>query len=240
MRFVDLLPGPLERALRLLRLRLRFPGRTIRSPDVASSVTLGRGCRINAGVQLGPGVSVGDFTYVNDGTVVGSGTIGRFCSIGYACGIGMHEHPLEFLSTSPHLYGGRNLFGAKATWDDFPRPPTIGSDVWIGSNVTVLQGVTVGHGAVIAAGAVVTRDVPPYAIVGGVPAKVIRYRFQPEVVRELLALSWWDLPLARIRALGPVFLAGAGWKEALAATSNGGPGRPPGGNGALRAIRGGR
>jgi hypothetical protein len=130
----------------------------------------------------------------------------------------MHEHPLGFLSTSPHLYGAGNLLGAPAIWDDFPRPPTIGSDVWIGSNVTVLQGVTVGHGAVIAAGAVVTKDVPPYAIVGGVPAKVIRYRFAPEVVRELLELRWWEWPLERILEARDVFLAGTGWRVALAAT----------------------
>lgn len=236
MRFVDLLPASLEDALRLLRLRLRFPGCTLRSPRIASSATLGRGCRINAGVQLGPGVAVGDFTYLNDGTVVGSGTIGRFCSIGYSCGIGMHEHPLGYLSTSPHLYGGQNLFGAKAIWDDFPRPPTIGSDVWIGSNVTILQGVTVGHGAVIAAGAVVTKDVPPYAIAGGIPARVIRYRFSPEVIRDLLDLRWWDLPLERIRELRPVFLAGERWEEALAAAPRG-PSAAAGG--VLRALRGG-
>jgi acetyltransferase-like isoleucine patch superfamily enzyme len=218
MRLADLLPPSVERALRLLRLRIRFPGRTIHSPLIASSATLGRGCRVNAGVQLGPGVAVGDFTYVNDGTVIGSGTVGRFCSIGYACGIGMHEHPLGFLSTSPHLYGEQNLFGAEATWDDFPNPPTIGSDVWIGSNVTILQGVTVGHGAVIAAGAVVTKDVPPYAIAVGVPARVVRQRFPPDVVRELLELRWWDLPLERLRALRGVFLAGERWHEVLGAT----------------------
>lgn len=218
MRPLDLLPPSVDRAIRLLRLRLRFPGRTINSPHIASSVTLGRGCRINAGVLVAPGVSIGDYTYVNDGTTVGSGTIGRFCSIGYACGVGMHEHPLDFLSTSPHLYGGQNLFGAKAIWDDFPRPPTIGSDVWVGSNVTILQGTTVGHGAVVAAGAVVTKDVPPYAIAVGVPARVVRHRFSPEVVAELLELRWWDLPLERIRELRSVFLAGARWREALAST----------------------
>jgi acetyltransferase-like isoleucine patch superfamily enzyme len=215
VRAVDLLPAPLADLLRLLRLRRRFPGRTILSPHVASSATLGEGCRINAGVQLGPGVEIGDHTYLNDGTVVGSGSIGRFCSIGYACGIGMHEHPLGFLSTSPRLYGAGNLFGAAPRWDDFPRPPSLGSDVWVGSNVTILQGVTVGHGAVIAAGAVVTKDVPPYAIVGGVPARVIRHRFPPEVVEELLALRWWEWPLERILGARELFLAGEGWHAAL-------------------------
>lgn len=72
--------------------------------------------------------------------------------------------------------------------------PIIGNDVWIGANAIILQGVTIGDGAIIAAGAVVTKDVPPYAIVGGVPAKVIKYRFSDEVILKLLQIKWWDKP----------------------------------------------
>lgn len=216
MRPSNLVPASLKSLIRLLRLRARFPGRAIYSSLIAPSAQLGQGVRVAPGVQLGPGVAIGDYSYVNDGTVVGSGTIGRFCSLGYYCGIGMHEHPLDFLSTSPLLYGGRNIFRAEPIWDDFPRPPSIGSDVWLGSNVTILQGVTVGHGAVIAAGAVVTKDVPPFAIAGGVPARVIRFRFPPEIVRDLLELRWWELPTEQILGLRAVFLSGRGWREALA------------------------
>ena len=70
----------------------------------------------------------------------------------------------------------------------------LGNDVWVGSHVLINGGVTVGHGAVIGAGAVVVKDVPPYAIVGGVPAKIIRFRFSPEVIEKLLELQWWNLP----------------------------------------------
>ena len=75
----------------------------------------------------------------------------------------------------------------------------IGHDVWIGANALILPEVTIGDGAVIAAGAVVTRDVPPYAIVGGVPARVIRYRFSPEMIDAFLEIKWWDWPLEKIK-----------------------------------------
>jgi hypothetical protein len=77
----------------------------------------------------------------------------------------------------------------------------IGNDVWSGHNVTVLGGVTVGDGAILAAGAVVSRDVPPYALVGGVPAKVIRYRFPEKIIERLLAVRWWDFPFIRLSGL---------------------------------------
>ena len=83
----------------------------------------------------------------------------------------------------------------------------IGSDVWLGRGSTVMSGVTIGDGAVVAAHAVVTRDVPPYAIVGGVPAKVLRYRFDPPTIERLLALRWWDWPYERIVAAGPALLS---------------------------------
>ncbi|MEW5726856.1 MAG: DapH/DapD/GlmU-related protein, partial [Pseudomonadota bacterium] len=84
-------------------------------------------------------------------------------------------------------------------------PVRIGNDVWIGAAAMILDGVTIGDGAVVAAGAVVTREVPPYAIVGGNPAKVIRYRFPPEIVEELQRIAWWDWPDRRIKDFEPFF-----------------------------------
>jgi hypothetical protein len=89
--------------------------------------------------------------------------------------------------------------------------PHIGNDVWIGGGVIVLQGTTIGDGAVIAAGAVVTRDVAPYAVVAGVPARVLKYRFSPEQVEYLLRLRWWDLPPAQLRELAPTLFADEDW-----------------------------
>ncbi|MBS0028835.1 CatB-related O-acetyltransferase [Chitinophaga sp. 2R12] len=102
------------------------------------------------------------------------------------------------MSTSPLFFAVKNGTGhtwiAEDKFDDTPAPVTIGNDVWIGLNSSVMGGVTIGNGAIIAAHSVVTKDVPPYAIVGGVPAKIIKYRFSEEVISRMEALKWWDMP----------------------------------------------
>jgi len=119
-------------------------------------------------------------------------TIGKFCSISENVCIGAGNHPLDFLSTSPFFY--LQMLGWRQNNEYTPLIPCrIGNDVWIGRNAFIKGGVTVGDGAVVAAGAVVIKDVPPYAVVGGVPAKVLKYRFNEETIRELLELKWWDL-----------------------------------------------
>lgn len=199
----------------MCQLRREFPGRVILTPLVSRGARLGEGCRLGRGVQVGAEVVIGHYSYLNDYTMIGSGCVGNYCSIGYGCQLGMHEHPLGFISTSPCLYGARNIFGEPAYWNDFPAPPSIGHDVWIGSHAVILQGVTVGNGAVIAAGAVVTKDVPPYAIVAGVPARVIRKRFSDDEIAALTELHWWDLPRAELLRLRPLFLAGERWADVL-------------------------
>jgi len=157
-------------------------------------------------VQLGPGVKIGDWSYINSGTIVASGIIGRFCSIGSCCQIGMADHPTQFLSTSPKLYGPLNVFGDGPHWEHYAAPPEIGSDVWVGAQVFIRQGVTVGHGAILGAGAVVTRDIPPYAIAAGVPARVLRYRFSPHTIERLLKQRWWEMPVSELRSFREDFL----------------------------------
>ena len=213
MHLRNFLPLALQRYLVLLARRWKHPGCMILTPDIHSSVELGRPVRLARGVLLGPGTRIGDYTYINDGTLVGSARVGKFCSIGYYCNIGMHEHPTDFVSTSPFLYGVKNLFDAPPVWNDFARPPVVGNDVWIGSHATILQGVCIGDGAIVAAGAVVTREVPPYAIVAGVPARVLRMRFEPREIEYLLSLCWWDLPLPELVSKSDLFLAGADWRQ---------------------------
>ena len=140
--------------------------------------------------------SIGSFTYVSMKTLILQAFTGRFCSIGPNCMLGWGIHPSQdFVSTHPIFYSTKAQAGLTFADRDYleeRKPIKIGNDVWIGANVIVLDGVTIGDGAIIAAGAVVTKDVPPYAIYGGVPAKLIRYRFEPETIDFLLNFKWWD------------------------------------------------
>ena len=138
--------------------------------------------------------SVGRYTYIARNTLVQNAKIGNFCSISEGCNIGMPSHPTWMLSTSPVFLAGSNYLHvnfANTEYDDCPQT-IIENDVWIGAGASIKSGIQVGNGAIIAAGAVVVKDVPPYAIVGGVPAKVIRNRFDPTTAKRLLDLEWWN------------------------------------------------
>lgn len=118
-------------------------------------------------------------------------TIGEYVSIASNVILGCTQHPTHALTTSPMLYANiEKLLDPKI----YQAPITIGNDVWIGTRAMVKDGVNIGDGAIIAAGAIVTKDVPPYAIVGGVPAKIIKYRFDEQTIKDLLELQWWNLP----------------------------------------------
>lgn len=203
----ELVPPGIKRYARLVAAKFRYPECFIDSPFVANRTTLGRRCSISREAELGEEVSIGDFSYVNCGAIIASGHIGKFCSIGPYALIGMPAHPTQHLSTSPMLYGRRNVFGAPSPWTDISAAPVIGNDVWIGAHAFVNQGVAVGDGAIIGAGAVVTHDVPPYAIVAGVPARLVRFRFAPELVVSLLASRWWDRSLGELADLQPSFFS---------------------------------
>ncbi|MCC5952000.1 MAG: CatB-related O-acetyltransferase [Acidimicrobiia bacterium] len=125
-------------------------------------------------------------------------SIGSFCSIGPEVEILCHGHRTDWVTTFP-LRIRLGLAPGAVDGSRTTAPVSIGSDVWIGMRSIVLPGVSIGHGAVVAAGSVVTSDVRPYAVVGGVPAREIRRRFSDETVDRLLAVAWWDWPMARIR-----------------------------------------
>lgn len=138
---------------------------------------------------------IGAYTYIAANTDIENAEIGKFCSIADHCRIGMSSHSMQCVSTSPiftskvlECWVENEVFTHKSE----DERVFIGNDVWIGSHVLVKGGVHIGNGACVAAGAVVVKDVPPYAIVGGVPAKVIRYRFSPEIIQRLLELKWWN------------------------------------------------
>lgn len=149
-------------------------------------------------------VELGDYSYIAVNSNVNHCTIGRFCSIGpnFCCGLGLH--PTDRMSTHPMFYSTAKQNGMtlvdKDTFEE-SKHTTIGNDVFIGANVTVLDGVTIGDGAVIGAGAVVVKDIPPYAVAVGVPAKVVKYRFSEEKIAELQEMKWWNWEEERLRSL---------------------------------------
>lgn len=155
--------------------------------------------------------SLGRFTYLG-GTRAGNITIGSFCSVGPGTRLGnLGAHPTDRISSHPAFYSPRHKAGSsftdKLNFNEFEHTE-IGHDVWIGSDAIVLDGVKVGTGAVIAAGAVVAADVPPYAIVGGVPARILKFRFSESDIQKLLNSKWWELSYTQLKELVPVFQSG--------------------------------
>jgi len=138
---------------------------------------------------------IGKGTYIAINSTISVTEIGRFCSIGpnLICGYGLH--PTNGLSTSPAFYSTLKQNGmtfCEVNKIEERKLIKIGNDVFIGMNVSILDGVTIGDGAIIAAGAIVNKDVEPYSIVGGVPAKHIKYRFNKEQIEALSKIKWWN------------------------------------------------
>ena len=140
-------------------------------------------------------IRLGDYSYIARNSCIANCEIGRFCSIGpnFCCGLGIH--PSNGLSTSPMFYSTAKQNGISLCEEDKMKESartTIGNDVFIGANVTVLDGIHISDGAIVGAGAVVVDDIPPYAIAVGVPARVVKYRFEKGTINRLLERKWWD------------------------------------------------
>jgi phosphonate metabolism protein (transferase hexapeptide repeat family) len=192
-----------------------MPATTLsRTPLVHASADV-RDCRLGAYCEVGPRtqlleVTLGDYSYVVNDSDAAYATIGKFCSIAAMTRINPGNHPMERASQSHFSYRASTYFRGAPDEAEFfawrrAHAVTIGHDVWIGHGAIILPGRTVGTGAVIAAGAVVTKDVVPYGIVAGNPARFIRARFPDEIAARLQRLAWWDWSHERLQAALPDF-----------------------------------
>ncbi|MGU3398199.1 DapH/DapD/GlmU-related protein [Brucellaceae bacterium D45D] len=188
-------------------LRFQNSEPRIHSTAQLKSVKLGRYAEIGERVILRE-VTVGDFSYFERNGEGIYAQIGKFCSIAANVRINALEHPMERLTTHKISYRPNEYFRYLGVDADFrsrrqQNKVIIGHDVWIGHGAVITPGVTIGHGAVIGANAVVTKDVAPYCIVGGVPAHLIRKRFDDAIIERLLALCWWDWPVEKLYEVIP-------------------------------------
>jgi acetyltransferase-like isoleucine patch superfamily enzyme len=180
-----------------------LPGANIFESVAKGPIYMGRHAR------LGPDVTAGKYLGVNSHTFVARATIGAYCTFGMRTAVNPFNHPMDWLSIHEFQYhpNSYDWVAEYRSLERLTRTPemfkhvTIGNDVWMGHNVNVLSGVNVGDGAVLAAGSVVTKDVPPYAIVAGVPATIKRFRFSEKIIERLLRSKWWDLELSQLSCL---------------------------------------
>lgn len=137
---------------------------------------------------------IGTHSYINSNTEIRNTKIGKYCSIASNVKIVLGYHPSNLISTHPAFYSNNKAFEtfADKTYFEEYKDVIIGNDVWIGNNVIIPGGISIGDGAIIASGAIVTKDVEPYSVVGGIPAKLIKYRFNKGQIELLLKTKWWD------------------------------------------------
>jgi acetyltransferase-like isoleucine patch superfamily enzyme len=169
--------------------------------------TLGEMCMVGSFSKIAYSL-MDDLSYIGDYTVVINSVIKKFASISWGVTIGPEEHDYNLVTNHSFLYSLKSFeLTPYKHYSPFEKECVVGNDVWIGCNSTILRGVTIGDGAVIGANSLVTKNIPPYAIAVGSPAKIIKYRFDKNIIEMLLELEWWNLPISVIREHSELFAA---------------------------------
>jgi acetyltransferase-like isoleucine patch superfamily enzyme len=177
-----------------LKIKKKFPRFQLGYQAFFIDSIAGKHCLIAEGVCVSDSI-LGDFSYISNQSIIGNCTVGKFTCIGPNVKIGLGKHPTsKFISSHPAFFSLRKQIGItfieKQLFNEY-ETTAIGNDVWIGAGAIIMDGISIGNGAIIAAGAVVSKNVEPYSIVGGIPAKEIKKRFNDDDIRFLEELNWW-------------------------------------------------
>lgn len=195
-----------------------YQGADVKGSNLGDNTIIGDFSRVRNSV-LGPyckidrnnlllNVRIGKYSYTGPFDMIFKCDIGAFCSISYGVTIGPPDHNYRLPSSHPFVYSSDyHLLSIDDLYhfDKFSKESIIGNDVWIGCNSTILRGIKVGDGAVVGANSLVNKDVPPYAIVAGCPAKIIKFRYPSDVIERLMNIRWWEWSDEKIRKNASLF-----------------------------------
>jgi len=204
--FVSVAPLSLLFLINFIRNYIRYKSLYISPKSIIVITKIGNRVSIGGGIYLTK-CEVGDYTYLTGSefgglhSYIGNTIFGKFCSVAQNLHVLDGQHLYTNFSTYPFFSHERSFMHNSTGIDRNYYKTVIGNDVWIGANVTILGGVTIGDGAVIGAGSVVTKDVKPYSIVVGNPAKFIKFRFPEKYIKKIHELKWWDWSEEKIRKL---------------------------------------
>lgn len=198
----------IKQKVKYLILKFKYSNSYVdRSAFISMDSVLNKGSKVLKGVRLG-NCKIGRYSYIGIDSDFSNTTIGSFCSIGPEVLCGLGDHPINYISTYPGFYSnqasGSYWFGHVHDFEE-QQNTIIESDVWIGARAIIKGGLHIGTGAIIGAGAVVTKNVPPYAIVGGIPAKILKYRFDENLISQLIESKWWERNELTLKKLSKYF-----------------------------------
>lgn len=181
-----------------LILRLQYP--SIRESTIHRTSKVGYRSNV---IRL----KMDKYSYMGNNSSIMNTNIGKFCSIASYCAIGGGEHPTNWVSTSPCFYGQSSSIKGKFSNKEYndSKVVNIGNDVWIGEKCFIKSGISIGDGVIIGSHTVVTKDIPPYAIAVGSPAKVIKYRFNDDIIKQLLDIQWWNFDDIKLEKYSNLF-----------------------------------